>query len=45
MNLDVIRTLIVAENLVLCRELLAFQYAVVRRKRERQRLMNEKFLG
>jgi hypothetical protein len=35
MNLDVIRTLVVDENLVLCSVLLAFHRAVVRRERER----------
>jgi hypothetical protein len=35
MNLDVIRTLVVDENIVLCRVLLAFHCAVVRRERER----------
>jgi hypothetical protein len=35
MNLDVFRTLVVDENLVLCRVLLAFHRAVVRRERER----------
>jgi hypothetical protein len=35
MNLDVIRTLVVDENLVLCKVLLASHRAVVRRERER----------
>jgi hypothetical protein len=35
MNLDVIKTLVVDENLVLRRVLLAFHRAVVRRERER----------
>jgi hypothetical protein len=34
-NLDVIRTLVVDENPVLCKVLLAFHRAVVRRERER----------
>jgi hypothetical protein len=34
-NLDVIRTLVVDENPVLCTVLLAFHRAVVRRERER----------
>jgi hypothetical protein len=37
MNLDVIRTLVVDENLVLCRVLLGFRRAVVRREREGER--------
>jgi hypothetical protein len=44
MNLDVIRTLVVDENLVLCRVLLDFRRAVVRRERERQRQMKDNFL-
>jgi hypothetical protein len=44
MNLDVIRTLVVDENLVLGRVLLAFHRAIVRRERERQRQMKDNFL-
>jgi hypothetical protein len=44
MNLDVIRTLVVDDNLVLCRVLPAFHRAVVRRERERQRQMKDNFL-
>jgi hypothetical protein len=44
MNLDVIRTLVVDDNIVLCRVLLAFHRAVVRREGERQRLTEDNFL-
>jgi hypothetical protein len=44
MNLDVIRTLVVDENQVLCRVLRAFHRAVVRRERQRQRQMKDNFL-
>jgi hypothetical protein len=44
MNLDVIKTLVADENLVLCSVLLAFHRAVVRRKGERQRQMKDNFL-
>jgi hypothetical protein len=44
MNLDVIRTLVPDENLVLCRVVLAFRRAIVRRERQRQRQMKVNFL-